>query len=530
MYKDNSETRVVRLNLIYDYPVKWSKFKVLRDLIQNFYDSLGYKKWHKNFSYEITNNVLNCESCEVSFSYDWLLHIGASTKRGKESEYAGYFGEGFKIASLCALRDYGWKIEMYSRDWGLEVVTDGTLVDGVYLKSLAYRVWNLKESLKNTILKLSPFFSSDGEIFESALLSFFYPENPLFGKEIWSSDSAAVFYRSKKDKPRHYPSTFDYYGEGIIFAGYQAMGSFPHSLIFCLHTYRPKGRERDSFYQMDVIDNIKRVVSKLPPEAAFEVLEVLRSRWYEYPRKKYDFDTWYGILNELTGRIADSEEHVNKWTKKYPTLLVAIKKKRNDIAAFNKRTQALAWLHRQPQKYRLVQDGFLELGYPTLEEVCEKAGGFSYASEPVGIEVELIVLLENTASLLLKTPLGDIKLPPCKVIREKNPAWKGMANLILLKKPVDTPSGIKIRYNLSYICLKNDLFVHGGFGSALGTYLHELTHCFGGDKSANFSHALSTILDVVLDNTLVIEAFRMAWDKKFAPKTGGSGKKKMTVP
>lgn len=519
MNNENSGSQVVRLNLIYDYPVKWSKFKVMRDLIQNFYDSVGYKNWQTHFFYEITGDILKCESYEISFSYDWLLHIGASTKRGKDSEYAGYFGEGFKIASLCALRDYGWKIEMFSRNWGLEVIMDETLVDGIYLKSLAYRVWKLNKPLKNTILKISPVTNSEMEVFHCALLSFYYPQNPLFGKEIWSSDSVAVYYRSEESKPYHYPLTFNYDGEGIIFAGFQAMGSFPHPLIFCIHSYHPSGRERDSFYRMDVIDSIHGVVSKLPPQAAFAVLEILRSRWYEYPQKKYDFDSWYKIINILTERIAESDRYVKKWKEKYPLLLVSIKKKKSDIASYNKRTQALSWLHDQPVKYRLVQNGFLRFGYSTLEKACELAGGFSYAGEPVGMELELIELLHNAALLLIKPLLGNIELPPCKVIREENSIWKGMTNMIKLTNPINTPSGIKIRYKLSYIGLKHYLFGKAGFASAFGTYLHELSHCFGGDKSANFSHALSTMLDVVLSNTFAIEAFRVAWEQKFESKT-----------
>ncbi|MGE5341154.1 MAG: hypothetical protein ACM3SY_06695 [Candidatus Omnitrophota bacterium] len=407
---------------------------------------------------------------------------------------------------------------MYSRDWGLEVITDETFVDDTFLKSLAYRVWKLNKPQKNTILKLSAFSSKDRTFLESALLSFFYPENPLFGKKIWVSDKFAIFYRSDQRKPDYYPLTYNYTGEGILFAGYQAMGSFPYPLIFCLHSYRPTGRERDSFYQMDIVDKIKRIVGELPPEPAFEVLEALKNRWYEYPKKKYDLETWYEILNMLVRKIAGSEQHVKNWKKKYPNLLVAIKRKRVDISAYNKRSQAIAWLRNQSQKYRLVQDGFLNLGYPTLEEVCEKAGGFSYASEPEGIEIELIGFLQNTASLLLRNFLGEMQLPPCKVIREKNSAWKGMANLILLKKPIDTPSGIKIRYTLSYICLKSNLFIQGRFSAVLGTYLHELSHCFGGDQSANFSHALSKIMDIVLENTRIIEVFRTEWDNKFEPQ------------
>jgi hypothetical protein len=31
----------VNLNLVWDYPVFWSQYKVLRDLVQNFYDAVG---------------------------------------------------------------------------------------------------------------------------------------------------------------------------------------------------------------------------------------------------------------------------------------------------------------------------------------------------------------------------------------------------------------------------------------------------------------------------------------------------------
>ena len=134
------ESVLVPLNLIFDYPVRWSRFKVLRDLIQNCYDAVGYRRWHSHFSHEWTQGQLQLRTAQTGFSYDWLLHIGASTKRERVGEYAGYFGEGFKIAALCALRDHGWNVAVASRDWRLKVTTAEVLIDGRRLTSLAYRV------------------------------------------------------------------------------------------------------------------------------------------------------------------------------------------------------------------------------------------------------------------------------------------------------------------------------------------------------------------------------------------------------
>ncbi|MCP4151529.1 MAG: hypothetical protein GY757_27550 [bacterium] len=90
-----------------------------------------------------------------------------------------------------------------------------------------------------------------------------------------------------------------------------------------------------------------------------------------------------------------------------------------------------------------------------------------------------------------------------------------MANLIPLKRPGKSLTGLKIRYKLPYIALSCDLFNAERYGEALSTYLHEVAHCFGGDHSANFGHAISEILSITLNNMLCVEAFRLAWEKVF---------------
>ncbi len=141
--RSETETKpnLISLNLIFNYPVRWSKFEVLRDLVQNFYDAVRYADWDCRFSYGIVDGKLFLTAAEVGFSYDWLVHIGASTKRDDTGSHAGYFGEGFKIASLCALRDHHCNIELCWRNWRLRVTTADLELDRRNLKSLAYHVW-----------------------------------------------------------------------------------------------------------------------------------------------------------------------------------------------------------------------------------------------------------------------------------------------------------------------------------------------------------------------------------------------------
>ena len=503
----------ISLNLIFDYPVRWSKYKVLRDFIQNFYDSTGYKLWHKKFSYEVTDRQLIFRTLDVDFSYDWLIHIGASTKRDNSGDYAGYFGEGFKIASLCALRDYRWNVEMSSRDWELKVITGNVSVDNKNLTTLAYQIKKSNTIHKDTLLRIYPFHENDLSVLESALLSFYYTENPLFGEKIWDSSVGAVFYRSKLPKPYYYPSTYNDNGAGIVFAGYQALGSFKYPLVFCHHIFRMDDRERNSFYKMDVVKVIKEVAYSISPEAAAHILYIFKSLWYSYPHKEYDFESWYAIINRLIRIIADSPEQTQLWKEQNPHLLVARSVKRKDMARYNLRRQALSWLSLCDSKYRLVQDGFSALGYPTLEDVCEKDGGFSVVREPQAHEIPLIMLLEEFVSLLFKDFFGEATLPPCKVIKSENAVWLGMAVCIPLNKPTLNNSGLKIRYRLPNIAMKSRLFSHFGFHEALSTYLHEMAHVFGGDHSAGFSRGVTDILDYIIKNAGLVSEFAAKWNE-----------------
>ena len=123
--------KTVSVNIVMTYPVRWNKYQVLRDFVQNFYDAVGFNDWHQNFHYMYKDGELAMWVNNVSFNYEWLMHIGASTKTNQTNGYAGCFGEGFKIASLCAYRDMNWEIQMESDDWHIDVTEIKQNIDQV---------------------------------------------------------------------------------------------------------------------------------------------------------------------------------------------------------------------------------------------------------------------------------------------------------------------------------------------------------------------------------------------------------------
>ena len=67
---ESQKVELISINLIYDYPVHWNKFKTLRDFVQNFYDAVRCSEWDSRFSWTLVDGVLTLTAQEVEFSYD----------------------------------------------------------------------------------------------------------------------------------------------------------------------------------------------------------------------------------------------------------------------------------------------------------------------------------------------------------------------------------------------------------------------------------------------------------------------------
>ncbi|MEO5369007.1 MAG: hypothetical protein H7833_02920 [Magnetococcus sp. DMHC-1] len=452
------------------------------------------------------------EAGETCFSHEWLLHIGASTKRNSTGSFAGYFGEGFKIASLCALRDYGWQVRMASRDWLLDVTTTRTTVDNTELESLAYSMQPRPLPHVGSELRLFPFTPKQETLFQCVLLSFYYRENPLFGACIWESDEAAIYFRSRMPKPDEFPYTDDLNGPGIVYAGFQALGSLNYPLVVCLHHHRFEDRERNNLYVWDVIDIMNRLVRYLPASSAAKVLELMKNIWYSYPKRHYDMRSWHNVIERLARGVASSAEERQAWRDAHPNLIVAKKVRTSNRLAANRRRQAMDWIKDSKRSFRLVQEGFLVLGYPELETLCEEAGGFLVNRPADSRELAYIQILESTIKVVFAEFIPDLNhLPPCLIIHNNTATWQGAANCHRLKQPKPTASGYMVRFDLSHIELQRTLFRPGLFSLALSTYLHELAHAFGGDGSKTFSTVMTNMLEVALREAARLEKYGQAW-------------------
>jgi hypothetical protein len=506
--------KTIPLNIMLSYPVQWKKDRILRDIVQNFYDDVGLREFEKAFKteYDQIEKSVSLTVTSEGFSYEWLLHMGASTKQDKPGAFAGFFGEGFKVAALCALRDFAWKIKMCSRNWILEVIALKTVIDGKEMQQLAYQVEERESFIDETILTLSPFSNEDNDLLRDVVLGFYFPENQLLGKRIFENEYAAIYERSKQSKPAHFPEGFDLKGDGIVFIGYQARGSFGRPLVLCNHRFITRERERHDIHFGTVLDMLIDLVDLIDAHVCCYLLEQLEPYWYDYPDKKEDMESWYPIIRKLIRKIVFYDPALARdFTEKHSNLVVC--ERPLNLYMRNRKTQALAWMKQCISNSRLVQDSFLLMGYSSVVDLCEKAGGFNITRTPVYQETVLFSILAQAAKEIM--PGFFDEYPPCLIIENESASVAGMARLNKNKENKRNKHGYHFRYRLSQIEIKRNLLTKENFSKAFSTYCHELCHCFGGDASATFSLALTDAMTYIIENRGKLQQYYRLWQEQF---------------
>ncbi len=504
---------IIPLNIVTTYPVRWTKYKVFRDFIQNFYDSIGYLQWKEGYHYAYNDKVLSMWVRDVNFSYEWLMHIGASTKTADSFANAGYFGEGFKIASLCALRDYGWTLKMSSGNWELSVISQEQRIDGRKVSMLAYDIKE-RERQNCSCLEIANITEEEFAVFRSSLNGFYYPENPMMGEKLWEGKVGAVYTRSRNPYPENLPYTNDFGRHGAVFCAYQLLGSNPFDLVVCLHRYKKEDRERNSLYSFDVVSIFKEITYYIDSYGAMRVLEKMRRYWNAKPKKKIDIHSWNPVISSLVQKVSESKEMTKCFCDKYPDLLAL--PEIFTIKERNRRGQARAWLSEQSKKYLLVQSSFKKLGYKTLEDMCDEAGGFVVNDSANEQEQRGFEILEN---LIEELYVGFFEwkqtFPERKIIVNEQASYHGMAKIYKKRIPLLNNKGITIRYEIGEIYLKKSIFSRDSFYNAVSTYVHEFCHEFGGDSSNAFSLGLTDAMEILLASTKAIQSYNERWQMIF---------------
>lgn len=494
------EKTIYKLNLTISYPVNWNFPMVIRDFIQNFFDALGPERFQNEFGWqELDTGIVM--TAPVSFSKEWLFYIGASSKREERGRFAGQFGEGFKIASLVAYRDFHLSIRMESKDWVLTITEAENQIDGTKVMFLAYEISKRKYEDSSALI-LEGLSEEKIKTAREVIHTFFYEGNPRFGECILRNDDMAIYHSANRGEGKN---------EGYLYAAYQSRAYLEVPLIFCNHSYRSyrDDRDRGHFYSHEIKICLDEILEVLDAEIALKVLCALKSKWNGVRRKNQSVD-WRPVVCKLICLIQENAAVKAEFYRLYGDVLLA-----GAPATCGKRTakEALSWFRRSTfsQTKEVVIPEFAVLGIKTVDQLCNENDGFVRSRASVGKEKDYIAILEEIARMFFSDIICYDHLPECRILLNNKQKVQGYAIRIVGRKGERNVHGMKVTSSISMVSLQGDLLSKERFGMALSTYLHELLHQYGSDTSLSFRKALLLMNERILELTDVLGKIETEW-------------------
>lgn len=490
--------RLIKLNITMTYPVKWSMRKILRDYIQNFFDAIGTESFKDRFSGSYKDSMLIMQS-DVPFDVDWLVYMGASSKRETGKSYAGRFGEGFKVSSLVAYRDYDLDIVMESKDWRIIVTEKTDDIAGVPTKFLAYRKYK-REDDGFTRLYLMNTSEEDYKLFLKEKDYFFYKGNPHLGALLGSNYGHEVYF-----------CPADSENEGMIFAGYQMrylMRGYPFIVSNPYFIPDDDDRDREDLTMREADRCASIVVMDLSAKESLKLLIKLEKFWKT--GGKNSLFSLNGIINKLIHNIERDEKCKNRFRTLYLDSLVSdfdkgIKRDRRHTAE--------GWFRNWniENRRRVVKHDFTYLGIPDIAELCQKNGGFRVLRKARINELRYIRILEETASTCFDRLISYDSLPVCKIISNETAISEGLAKCARNEQIEYGLNHMRIKNNIRTICIKASLLKPDMFAEACSTYMHELLHQYGGERDRSFHKALEELAIETARSFDQLERFENEW-------------------
>jgi len=501
--RSDKQKEIIRMNIVMTYPVSWNRFKVADNFVQNFYDALGSENFAHDFQYRYEDRTLTM-TADSTFAKDWLIYIGASTKRDDRRKQAGGFGEGFKIAALVSVRDFDMAVTMESEDWVLRVTSMQGEIDGNKVDFLAYEVSN-RPYRQNSVLRLENVSDFFNENFEDVLSSYYYEDNKLFGKCLIKTDDYAI-----------YESVYDPAGRrqlGYVFACCQRRKTIRIPLIICNHYYRPweDDRDRDDFKTRETVRCVNEVMKHLSPEMSLTILEYFRMSWGGRVGTGYGELDWTRTISVLIHNIKNDLNTVKIFKERYCSSIIYKDLPHTELSKFRRKI-ALLWFQQSPlrSQYRYVIPDFRFLKIKSVCQLCEEMDGYTLERDPNITEQRLIDILKRAAGDVLDDLIMVERWPECRISLNPKAPVSGYTRVIK-KNGRKNPYGLKRIFEADYIYLQKELFEENQFSRAFSVYCHELLHEYGGDTSMAFHRSLSFMNKKIIKNIERFECYEKEW-------------------
>ncbi len=278
------------LHILEDYGIQWSRFKVTRDAMQNFYDGQGQTLDGVKVDVQPQDQGQHKVKINASANYDVdkLLALGGTGKKGEESA-AGGFGEGAKMMALVLLRDYGVKtVTFRSCEWQAEFKLDHpgkAHATKENVRGLMVKLTPLEKPIEGNELEFTTSDESLAETFKGGEKLFYNPKNPIFQHPTYENESGGFkLLEGSKAPGRVYEA-----GQLRAFGTEGNYDAIPGLAIWSNKKMLDLfDRDRTAIQKYDAERILKTVVGQMSLEETKQGILSLRKLWFHQKQKPED--------------------------------------------------------------------------------------------------------------------------------------------------------------------------------------------------------------------------------------------------
>lgn len=470
--------------------VKWDQEFIARDLMQNFYDA------NRLCLDEVQVNVVGSDvvvTAPNEFNLNRLFYLGSE----KDEESVGEYGEGFKAAAVCLLRDHGVSPVVISDKEAVRLTISSQKVTGTELNPVVYEFHRLDEPFQGTALILPRCERKLITAMKGGMTHFFHKDNPLLDQLEWTngefsiyssmSSSGHVFYKNlKRGDIENIPVVL------VIHKHYEV-----------IEKKISKDRDRNAFGEelMSVFYNIfARYGTKFAATSQAAIVRLASRQWQtghpllsaisRFARNNTCWST--ALTSEMFGDnyFAETRVHYSDRDKELADQLAVDKIEQQWK---NQGKKAL------PAYFKVFGLICAEEELKRIRDAARKESQQNNARKPTYPELECISLLTE----VLQTLAPEV----CSIFSKASTKYKVILSAVLLGELKRSRT-----YRSWDVYLSDKLFA-GDFAMATATFLHEHAHIFGADGSRGFTDSLTEMLEEVIRHRQIFEAFEERWNQ-----------------
>lgn len=466
--------------------VDWDETYIARDIMQNFFDANRDRLTSVRTTVDGPNVTI---SAPTAFHLKRLFYLGSE----KADDDIGHYGEGFKAAATCLLRDHRvTPVAASGYDLVVLRIADDA-VPGTNMFPVVYDFYRSATPFPQSILTLVGCSRRLADALERGLSHFFHEDNPVLGDLRWKSQDGHFSAYASQD------------GRGHVFYRKLRRGEFegiPVVLVIdkeyaAIEKLIKKDRDRNAFGEAMLkvfFDTFARSGLSKESRAQRAVVELARPVWTR----------GHPLLSE----IADSVRYRSGWTRSLA----------DEVFGSGYYCRSTSDDRARQLEYDRLERQWKEEGKQCLPQYFSRFGVLNPKAHLEAIRDKAVEEAKRDA----KRPPSPAEIAAIEVLtgvmRELSPEIVGIFQKRKTRYTVAETEALlgELRsgreYRSTEVFLAATVFV-ADFAQALAVFLHEHAHIFGYDGSRGFTDALTEMLETVVRCRENVGRYESLWDE-----------------